>query len=381
MVEMENDRPDLFSTVQTAWELGPFHPGLPGPMALKLQLDGEMITGVHCESGFFHRGVEKAIELQQWYSVMPYADRIDSETALFTELAVCLAVEEIAGLQVSPRANRIRVTLCELNRISAHLGALLRIAKTVELETVMHYVLRDREKILDLFELISGSRFNLNYFRFGGVATDITDGFIERVSEVCDLIRTRVREYQDLFTSNHIFQRRSAGVGLLHPEVVRRYGITGPDARASGVVSDMRKSAPYSGYEEFEFQVPVGSGEGDRLGGVHDRVVVRLREIVQSVDIIRQAIENIPVGEYRAVKELFDFKVPEGEAYSRVEGARGVLAVHAVSDGGNTPYRLQVRGGSKALLQAVPEILVGQWVGDFPLILASLDISVGEADR
>jgi NADH-quinone oxidoreductase subunit D len=372
----EGPRTDIGS-----WEIGPYHGALPGPMKLGLKLDGELIVSSTVETGFLHRGLEKAFELKSWQASVAFADHLDPEGAVFGELALCLAVEEIASLEVPLRAQRIRVLLSELSRISGHMGYIVKAARAVGAETMVHYVLRDRERVLDLFELLTGARFSLNFLRFGGVKCDVTEGFVERVMEVCDLIRIRNKEYNDLFTFNHSFLRRTAGVGVLPIETVHRLGVTGPNARASGETLDMRKEHPYCGYDKLDFSVPVGRGEGGTVGDAHDRFLIRLREITQSLEILKQATEAMPPGEYSSSRAVPELAIPAGEAQSRIESSRGMLTCHVVSDGKQRPSRVQFRAPTSPMLEAIPELVQGVRVEDLPIVLASLDLGIAEADR
>ncbi|MBI2711502.1 MAG: NADH-quinone oxidoreductase subunit D [Bdellovibrio sp.] len=371
----------FFKTDLTTWEIGPYHSSLPGPMRLKLKLDGEIVVKCEVETGFLHRGLEKASELHGWPSLVVYADHLDPEVAVFGELVTCLAVEEISGITAPPRAQVIRLLLAELARISGHLAFMVRMAKAVGSETVTHYVLRDREKILDLFELVTGARFSLNFLRFGGVRSDVTDGFIERVLEVCELIRVRMKEYNDIFTFNYSFLQRSSGVAPISKDCVRFCGMSGPNARAAGVAFDVRKDAPYLGYSNLDFIAPLGRGEGGVLGDVHDRFLIRLREINESMEILKQVVERIPDGPFLHAPVGNDYKVPAGEAYVRIESSRGLLGCHVVSDGKLKPGRVQYRVPSLANLMAVPLITPGVRVEDLPVVLASLDLGIAEADR
>jgi NADH-quinone oxidoreductase subunit D len=373
---LESLRTDL-----TSWEIGPYHGALPGPMRLKLRLDGEIIISGEVETGYLYRGLEKAIELHPWHAAIAYADHLDPEGGVFGELALALAVEEIGSFEVPARAQRIRVILCELTRISRHMGYIVRMARSVGAETIVHYVLRDRERVLDLFELLTGARFSLNFLRFGGVAADVTEGFIERVLDVCDLIRVRIKEYNDLFTFHHSYMKRTAGVGVISTESLRALGITGPNARAAGHKLDVRKEFPYTGYRDLDFEIPVGRGERGARGDVHDRFLVRLREIEQSVHILRQSVESIPSGEFASMRVGDGFAVPAGGAYARIESSRGLLGCHVVSDGALSPHRVQFRPPSTAHLLIIPELVCGIRIEDLPVVLASVDIGIAEADR
>lgn len=371
------DSTECLTTDATLWEIGPYHGSLSGPMKLRLRLDGEIVVSGSVETGYLHRGLEKTFELHSWQSSVAYADHLDPEGAAFGELALCLAVERIAEIEVPPRAVAIRVILSELTRVSAHMGFIIRMARAVGAETMVHYVLRDRERVLDLFELLTGARFTLNFLRFGGVKADVTEGFIERVLEVCDMTQLRLKEYNDLFTFNHAFLMRTADIGVITREQVARYGVSGPTARASGGALDVRKAHPYSGFERFDFDVPSETGGG----GAHGRFLMHLREIAQSVAILRQAAEKVPGGAFGIGKVEKEFAVPAGEGYARIESSRGLLGCHVVADGGTTPARVQFRTPTSAHLMLIPELLRGIRIEDLPVLLASLDLGMAEADR
>jgi len=372
---------ETLSTDIIEYSIGPYHPDLPGPMRITLGLDGELIVSAKTESGFSHRGVERLMQEHFWQSSIAYADHIDPLSSIFYELALCLAGEEIGKITVPKRAQQIRIILSEINRIYSHLTSMVEIAKAVEAPTMAHYVLRDREKFLDLMELLTGSRFSHNFLRFGGVASDISEGFIERVIEVCDLIRVRPKEYNDLFTFNQGFIRRTINQAVLGAKLVEKYGITGPAARAARVNIDVRRSPGYSGYSELNFEPAHGKGEAGVLGDAYDRFIVRLREITQSADIIKQVVEGLKEGPFLQSHLETNFKLPAGEAYVRVESARGVIGCYLVSDGSSSPFRVQFRTPSAALFQAIPDVLIGASLEDLSVYLSSLDISVSEVER
>lgn len=372
---------ECLKTDVTAWEIGPYHGALPAPMKLKLRLDGEVIVSGTVETGFLHRGLEKAIELHSWQAAVAYSDHLDPEAAVFGELALCLAVEEMGGLEVPERAQAIRVILSELTRVSNHLANVVKVAQAAGGETLVHYVLRDRERILDLFELLTGARYSLNFLRYGGVSADVTEGFIERVLETCEILRQRLREYNDLFTFNQTFMRRTSGVGAISVSEILRHGVTGPNARASGAAFDVRRAHPYSGYEKIDFEIPVGRGSNGDGGDAHERFLVRLREISQSLEILRDVAESIPAGDHSAMMIDREFVVPRGEAMARVESSRGLLSCHVVSDGGRFPLRVQFRTPTPSHLPLIPTLLTGLRVEDLPLVLASIDLKIAEADK
>ena len=373
--------PELLKTDFTLWEMGPFHSALPGPMKLKLTLDGEVIAHAETETGFAHRGVEKSLELHPWHSSMVYADRLDADGAVFTEFAYCLAGEELGQLEVPARGQAIRVLLSELARVSSHLLFLVKVARSVGAQALIHYALRDRERILDLFELLTGARHSINFMRFGGVAADVTDGFVERVLEATVVLRERIKEYNDLFTFNHTFIKRAAGTGILTREVALEAGVSGPNARAAGISVDVRKDQPYSGYERLDFEVPEGHGEAGFLGDVHDRLLLRLREMAQSLSLLGDVCESLPEGDFCALRTDRDFTIPRGESYARIEGSRGRLGCYLVSDGERFPLRVQFRGPSTATLSCLPVFLRGVRLEDLPLVLASFDLSIPEVDK
>jgi NADH-quinone oxidoreductase subunit D len=367
------------SVSKLSW--GPIDPALPGIFRIDMEAEGDLIRRARLETGFLHKGLEKSIEKRSWFSSIVAIDRIDSEAALAAELAYCIGVEEICNIQVPRRAQTIRLILCELDRISSHLAFLARLSIVSGFETVSHYILRERELILDLLELMTGRRFNSGFFRLGGVAADITEGFIERIHETARLIEIRLREYRALMIENRAFVDRLAWQGVISTEQVSLKGITGPSARASGVRFDMRKVDPYSGYDQFDFRVPIGTGARGTSGDGFDRVIVHLEEIKESLLLLTHAVDSVPQGDFLAFRMMPDFTVPAGEAYSRVESPRGLLACHVVSDGGFHPLRIQWRTPTLANIEIVPGLLQGVTLQDIPVILASLDLSISEVDR
>ncbi len=371
---------EIFLADSLPLTVGPYHPSLPGPLRLHLRLDGNVVISAATECGFLHRGIEKAVEMHLWSSASCYVGRVDPEAAVFYELAFCLAVETVGGIEPSARATRIRTLVCELGRISSHLGFLARLARACHAETFFHYVSRDRERILDLFELLTGSRFAYGFVRIGGVSADVTDGFIERVSEACDLLSFRVREYNDLFSYNHAFLSRSKGLGVCTREDAEKAGVSGPNLRASGGVGDIRFQGNFLDYRQLDLEQPVRN-EDDVRGDVFSRYLIRIREIQQSVEILRRTLELFPDGAYRTGKVDRHFKVAQGESYSRVEGSRGRVACHIVSDGGLHPSRVHFAAPSESTINIVPSVLRGELIEDMGLILASLDFSVSEVDR
>lgn len=366
----------------TPYVIGPYHSGLPGTMRIELELDGEWISSAQVETGFLHRKLEKAFELNPWRSSLVFAEHLDPGSPIHGGLALCLAVEEIGEIVIPDRGKKIRLILAELSRVARHLSFAARLAQIAGSETMTHYTLRDHEKILDLFELLTGSRFAKGYLRFGGVSADMTAGFLERVLEVCDLLTIRLKEYNDLFSFHSSFVQRATRIGVLSKTQAEHHGVTGPNGRASGAPLDVRKAHPYLGYENLDFETPLGGG-GDRVerGDVYSRYLIRLREISQSIEILKQVTEKIPEGDFFNSKAERDFSIPRGEGYSRVESPRGLLGCHVVSDGGISPCRVQFSPPSRGHVDAIPTLLRGSRLEDFPLILASLDIGISELDR
>ena len=374
-------RRESLRTDTTHWVIGPYHAALPGPFRLHLELDGEVILGARVERGFAHRGLEKSMVRRTWLQGLNVAARLDPEGSAFGELAYVMAVEAMSEIEIPLRAQGIRVVTSELTRISGHLHFVGKLARQAGSETLFHYAFRDREKILDLFELLTGARHSLGFLRFGGVAAEVTDGFIERVLDFCDLIQIRFKEYNDLFSFSRALVGRTASVGVLESEVARRAGVTGPNIRASGVSLDVRKQIPYCGYQQIDFDVPLGHGEVGTTGDSHDRLIVRIREIASSVGILRQVCENMPGGPFRLGALDPDFSVPPGEGYARVESSRGMLSCHTVSEGGTSPARVSFRTPTQAALEVLPVLVEGARLEDLPIILESLDLSIAEADK
>jgi NADH-quinone oxidoreductase subunit D len=374
-------RRESLRTDTSQWVIGPYHPALPGPMRLHLDLDGEVILGARVERGFAHRGLEKSMERRTWLQSLNVAGRLDPEGSVFGELAYVMAVESMSEIEIPLRAQGVRVVISELARISGHLHFVGKLARQAGAETLFHYAFRDREKILDLFELLTGARHSLGFMRFGGVAAEVTDGFIERVLDFCDLIQVRFKEYNDLFSFSQALIGRTASVGVLDPELGRSAGVTGPNLRASGVMLDVRKQVPYCGYQQIDFEVSLGRGEVGVVGDSHDRLIVRIREIASSVRILRQVCESMPGGPHRTGALEPDFSVPPGEGYARIESARGMLSCHTVSEGGKSPARVSFRTPTQSALIVLPKLVEGARLEDLPIILESLDLSIAEADK
>lgn len=362
-------------------KMGPFDPRLPGPLRLELELDGVVVRAARVELGFCHRGVEKALELHSWETAIPYADRVDPENALYGELAYCLAVEQICGVSAPERAGRARMILAELSRISSHLRTLAKFCEVLELDAFAHYLLKDRERILDLFELVSGARFTLGYLRLGGVAYDITDGFLEKTRETCEELKRHMPEYEALMTRNRVFYQSLVDHGVLGLSVIHRFGVTGVNARSSGTLFDVRRDQPYLEYSEYAPTVFAGHQGLGSVGDCYHRFVHRLLELKESVRLIEELEKDFPKGDFRLESFRREPHIPNGEAYVRVETPRGLMGCHVISEGAFSPARVQYQTPSSAVVDCLSTALIGIDIDLVPLFLASLDISVTEVDR
>jgi len=360
--------------------MGPQHPSTHGVLNKVLKTNGEIISEVFPQIGYLHRGLEKIAEKLNYHQFMPYTDRIDYLASMNCNFAYAMAVEKLASIEVPKRAEYIRVVMAELNRIATHLVFMGTMGLETGAWTPIVYGFREREEILDLFEMTCGQRLTYNYMRIGGVSDDLPAGFIDKARKFCDVLEQKWVEYNNLLSYNQIFIGRMAKVGVLPAELAIDYGVTGPALRGSGVKWDLRKNEPYSVYPELEFDIPVGTGEQGKLGDAWDRYMVRMREIKQSIRIVRQALDKMPGGEVRA-KVGRIFKPAKGEVYVRSENPRGELGFYVVSDGTANPYRLKIRTGSFNNLSAVPPISKGTMISDFVMTLGSFDVVLPEIDR
>ena len=380
--------------------MGPQHPSTHGVLRLILELDGETVVKATPHIGFLHRGVEKLAEYKTYHQFITLTDRLDYLAPLSNNLGYVLAVEKLLNIEAPKRSQYIRIILCELTRIQSHLLWLATHALDIGAMTVYFYCFRERETINDIFEMAAGARMNLSYFRIGGVARDLPDGFVEKVREFVNDFPARLRDYETLLTKNKIWLMRTKDVGVISAEDAINYGLSGPSIRGSGVKWDVRKSEPYSSYDEMDFIVPVGQN-----GDVYDRYIVRLEEMRQSNEIVRQAMDTIPKGKF--IAELPDvtlpqkenlkksmealihhFKVvtggicpPVGEVYACVEAPKGELGFYIVSDGTKNPYRVKIRPPSFVNLEGLQKMVEGHLIADVVAVIGSLDIVLGEIDR
>ncbi len=355
--------------------MGPHHPSTHGVCRLLLTMDGERVTHVEPYIGYLHRAIEKMCENRTYPQCIPILDRFEYVTAMSCNYVFALAAERLASIQVPERAEYLRVIMLELNRIASHLLWYGTTALDLGAITPFLYGFRERESILDLFEMTCGQRLTYNYIRIGGVARDIPVEFIPKCRQAVATITAKMSDYEGLLNENPIWMARNIGVGVLSPEKAIAYGVSGPALRASNVKFDIRRADPYSIYDRFDFEIPTRPN-----GDCYDRYLVRLAEIKQSLRIISQALDGLPEGDIKA-KVPGNFKPPAGEVYARIENSRGELAVYLVSDGTNKPLRLKARGGSFNQLQVLPEISKGLLIADIVAIMASLDIIMPEVDR
>ncbi len=380
--------------------MGPQHPSTHGVLRLLLELDGETIISCIPDVGFLHTGIEKSMEGKTFQQVEVLTDRIDYLNTVGNNLAYCLAVEKLVELDVPPRAQTIRVILAELQRIASHLIWLATQALDLAAQSVFLYCFRERELILDIFELVSGQRMMTTYIRPGGLWREVPPEFEDEVRSFIGMFPKRIKMYEDLLTKNPLFVDRTKGIGVISGEEAARWGMTGPSLRGSGVDYDIRKVSPYSGYEEYDFDVPLGES-----GDVFSRYIIRIQEMRESVRIIQQGLDKIPGGPIRSDNRKFvppprselgtsmealihhfklwteGYNAPKGAVYLPVSSPRGELGVYLESDGGPKPYRVHWRTPSYGNLQAMPILAKGHLVADLIAIIGSIDIVLGDIDR
>jgi NADH:ubiquinone oxidoreductase subunit D len=367
-------------TEQIVVNLGPQHPSTHGVFRMVVTLDGETVTKLEPVMGYLHRNHEKIGERNTYLMNIPFTDRLDYLSSMSNNFGYVLAVEKLLGAKATPpeRAEYIRVIMAEFTRISNHLVAIGTLLNDLGAYfTPMLYALEERELILDIFEATSGSRMMCNYFRFGGVARDLPAGVYDKMLDlVNDRLPRKIDEIDRYLTENEVVRTRCEGVGVLSPEDAIAYSAVGPVLRASGVPYDVRRADPYSIYDRFEFDVAARYH-----GDVYDRYLIRLDEIRQSIRILKQALRDIPEGDIVAGKPQYQVRVPDGEAYGRVEGPKGELGYYVVSNGKPTPWRYHVRAPSFINLTALGKMCEGNKVADAIIILGSIDIVLGETDR
>ena len=355
---------------------GPVHPSTHGVYRMRATLDGEVVLDIEPIFGYLHRGIEKLAEERTYAGFVPLTDRLDYISSMSNNLAYCLAVEKLAGIKVPERAEYIRVIIAELQRLVNHfiaVGTFLNDCGAYMTPVV--YMLREREKILDLFDMVCGQRLTYNYMRIGGVSQDIPQEFLPSLNKLLGTLPGFIEEMEWLIKQNEIFLARTKGVGILSRETAINCGISGPVARGSNIKWDIRRADPYSIYDRFEFDIPTGES-----GDCYDRYRIRMEEMRQSLRIIEQAVKIIPSGPVRAdVPHLIH--PPAGEAYAHIEAPKGELGFYVVSDNSIAPYRCHVRPTSLINLTALREMVKGWKVADLIVIFGSIDICLGEVDR
>jgi NADH-quinone oxidoreductase subunit D len=380
--------------------MGPQHPSTHGVLRLLLELDGERVVNCVPDIGFLHTGIEKNMEAKTYMKALVMTDRMDYLNTVGNNLCYCLAVEKLIELDVPERAQVIRVILTELQRIASHLVFLATHALDTGAMSVFLYCFREREIILDILEMCSGARMMTSYIRPGGLWRDVPEGFESAVRDFIRIFPKRIKQYSDLLTNNPIYLSRAKGIGGISGEDAIRWGLTGPNLRAAGVEFDLRKTNPYSGYERYEFDVPVGT-----KGDVFDRYIVRLKEMRESLRIVEQALDQLPDGPVRSDNRKYvppprselgtsmeavihhfklwteGFSAPKGTVFFPVESPRGELGCFLESDGGTNPYRIHFRAPSFATIQVIPVLVRGFLVADLVAIISSLDPVLGDADR
>ncbi len=391
---------DLRTETMTV-NMGPQHPSTHGVLRLVLRLDGENVVGAEPTVGYLHTGIEKTIEQKKYQQVIPLVERMDYLSAQSNSFSFALSVERLLRIDVPDRVKWIRVLLAELQRLNSHLVWLATHGMEVGAVTLMLYCFRERELFLNINELVAGFRMFPSYIRVGGLREDLPAGFHAAVTEVLDRMPAKLAEYEDLLTHNPIYIKRARGVGVVSKADALGLGLIGPIARAAGIPYDVRKAFPYSGYETFDFDVPIGA-----TGDVYDRYLVRIEEMYQSLRICRQALDRIsPAGawavddprivappkdkvytEMEALIQHFlihsqGFTVPAGEAYVPVEGPRGEHGCYVVSDGTNRPWRVKMRSPSLMSCQALPTMIHGGMIADVIAVIGSIDVVMGDVDR
>ncbi len=396
--------------------MGPQHPSTHGVLRLVLELDGEYVVSCRPVIGYLHTGIEKNTEYRTWQQGVTFVTRADYLSPFFNEVAYCLAVERLLGIEVPARARVIRVMVMELNRIASHLLWLATTGLELGAISIMLYAWREREVILRIFEMVTGLRMNHAYVRVGGLSMDLPEGAEERIRDFLTMMPGRIHEYEELLSANPIWRQRTVGIGYVSPDDLLALGVTGPMLRAAGIAWDLRKDMPYCGYETYHFDVPTSAG-----GDCFARYQVRVEEMRQSLQIVAQCLERLDAGPVMVedpkvrwpaqlevgpdgignsmayVKHIMEdsmealinhfkivtqgFKVPAGEVYQAVESPRGELGHYVVSSGSNRPYRVHIRGPSFVNLQAVPKMVEGTLVADVIACVASVDPVMGDADR
>ncbi|HAR46013.1 MAG: NADH dehydrogenase [Nitrospirae bacterium GWC2_57_13] len=380
--------------------MGPQHPSTHGVLRLVVDLEGETVVGVDPRPGYLHRGIEKWMESRTYHQIIPMTDRLEYISCMNNNIGYVVAVEKLAGIEVPERAHFIRTLTAELSRLSSHLIWLGSSAIDLGALTVIFYGLRERELILDLFEMATGARQTVSYARIGGVRNDLPRDFFDKCREFTELFPKRIDDYDTLLRENRIWLKRTKGIGVMSAEEAINYGLTGATLRGSGVNYDLRKVEPYAAYDKVEFDVPLGKN-----GDVYDRYIVRVEEMRQSVRIIRQCLELMKPGPIMTDDQRYAIPdklqvmndmstlahqfvlmskwvpMPKGEVYIATEAPKGELGFYIVSDGSGKPYRIKIRAPSYVNLSAIPKMATGHMIADLIACIGTIDIVLGECDR
>jgi len=392
--------PELRTETMTV-NMGPQHPSTHGVLRLVLELDGETVVSADTTIGYLHTGIEKTAEQKKWQQVIPLVERMDYLGAQSNSLAFCMAAERLLGVELPQRVKDIRLLIAELQRIASHLVWLGTHGLEIGAVSVMMYCFRERERLLDINEMLAGFRMFPSYIRIGGLREDLPGGFHDAVKTFLDSFPDKLKEYEDLLTRNQIWLKRTRGVGVVSRDDIMSHGLVGPIGRAAGIAYDVRRTFPYLGYDTYDFDVPVGTA-----GDVYDRYLVRMEEMRQSTRIAQQALGRISprgifdIQDYRIVPPPKDkvytemegliqhfliysqgFTVPAGECYVPIEGPRGEHGFTIVSDGTNRPYRIKLRAPSFYACQGLPKMIVGGLIADVIAVIGSTDVVMGDVDR
>ena len=368
-------------TEEMVISMGPQHPSTHGVLRLELVVDGEVVVDVIPHIGYLHRCFEKHCEhMTNYQQVIPYADRMDYVAAMSNEFGFVVACEKLLKIKVPERVEYIRVIMAEFSRIVSHLIAIGTYGMDIGAFTPFLYCMRDRERVLDIFEQTCGARLLYNYMWIGGLSHDVQPDFAAKVKDFCRYFRPQIKELNDLLSYNKIFIKRTANVGVLPADVALNYAVSGPVLRGSGVQWDLRKNDPYSVYDKLDFEIPVGKGLKGTVGDCWDRYMVRIHEMEQSVNIIEQAVEKLPAGDVASAipKRI---RPDAGDVYVRTETPKGELGYYIVSDGTATPFRVKVKSPCFVNLSALPAMCRGAMIADIVAVLGSIDIVLGEVDR
>ena len=397
---MEQPKPILQKETMVL-NVGPQHPSTHGVLRVEVELDGELIVRADPDIGYLHRGIEKMCEGRTYHKCMPLMNRLDYLAGEVNNFGYCLAVEKLLGIEVPKRAQYIRVIMAEFTRIASHIFWLGTSGHDLGAMTPLFYGFREREKIMDLCEMVSGARMFPLYCRIGGLAADLPDGFVAKAMEFVREFPEKWKDYDTLLTKNEIWKQRTVGVGVMTADEALDWGWSGPMARGSGVDWDLRRDNPYSSYEDFDFEVPLGTKEGD----TYSRYLVRMQEMLQSNRILRQALEKLPAGDikvddprvslppkdkvYTDIAALINhFKIiqegivpPKGEVFQAIEAPKGEMGWYIISDGTAQPFRVKVRAPSFVVLNATNKLATGRLLADLIAIIGTMDIVLADVDR